>query len=223
MLGYDLLVLLHVLLFVYWLGGDLGVFYSSRYLTKPELPPATRATVLKILLFIDMAPRVCLISMLPVGFTLAYWQGWVALPGWGLALIWLGGLAWLWLAITLYIREHDPAIKPLTTFDWWLRVGVIAALILLGVWALVGSDPWITQPWLSLKLIVMGLIIFCGLMIRVTFKPFGPAFGALMRTGSTPEVEQAMAASLSASRTWVVLLWIGLLIMAFLGIHKPFF
>ena len=30
-LVYQLVLMIHVLLFVYWLGGDLGVFYSSGF------------------------------------------------------------------------------------------------------------------------------------------------------------------------------------------------
>ncbi len=40
--GYSASLFLHILLFVYWLGGDLGVYYSSRYILKPELSPETR-------------------------------------------------------------------------------------------------------------------------------------------------------------------------------------
>ena len=29
MSGHDIALLIHLLLFVYWLGGDIGVFYSS--------------------------------------------------------------------------------------------------------------------------------------------------------------------------------------------------
>ncbi len=77
MLTYNLLLLAHVLLFVYWLGGDIGVFYSSRYVANPALSIEARATALKIMAWIDEIPRICLVTILPVGFTLAYNAGWL--------------------------------------------------------------------------------------------------------------------------------------------------
>jgi len=29
MSNYELMILIHIILFCYWLGGDIGVFYSS--------------------------------------------------------------------------------------------------------------------------------------------------------------------------------------------------
>ena len=46
---YQILLFLHLLCFVYWLGGDLGVFYSSGILIKPGLSKESRTFVLKIM------------------------------------------------------------------------------------------------------------------------------------------------------------------------------
>ena len=71
--GYSLAILLHILLFVYWLGGDLGVYYSSRFIIKPELSPETRAVAAKIMVGCDLAPRVSLILFGASGVTLMHY------------------------------------------------------------------------------------------------------------------------------------------------------
>ena len=38
----------HILLFVYWLGGDAGVFYSASFVTNPKLTRDQRLTAFKI-------------------------------------------------------------------------------------------------------------------------------------------------------------------------------
>src|ERR1700757_427545 len=102
-LGYVTLLLLHILIFVYWLGSDLGVFYSAGYLTDPKLSVETRRTVMKILHFIDLFPRMALVLMIAVGFTLALAGGYATLPsGWTapvLAVLWIADLAWFALVI----------------------------------------------------------------------------------------------------------------------------
>ena len=50
---YDFLAIFHLLLFVYWLGGDLGVFYSSGMVVDPELSNSARVTAAKIMVNLD--------------------------------------------------------------------------------------------------------------------------------------------------------------------------
>src|SRR5208283_442262 len=97
--GYIFLVLVHILLFVYWLGSDLGVFYSAKFVADPKLSLETRRTIMKIVHFIDLFPRMTLVLTLPAGATLALLGGYAPLPaGWewpALAAVWIAGLVWL--------------------------------------------------------------------------------------------------------------------------------
>ena len=58
-------------------------------------------------------------------------------------------------------------------------------------------------------------------MIRVALRPFGPAFGALMTTGSTPEVEAGIGGAMKRAVPWVYSIWVLVLIASFLGVFKP--
>lgn len=41
---YDWLIIFHLLLFVYWLGGDMGVFYASGMSIDARLTNSARVT-----------------------------------------------------------------------------------------------------------------------------------------------------------------------------------
>ena len=60
--GLSLLTLLHLLIPIYWLGGDLGAFYGSRFMIDPARSVPERMMALKILNNIDMAPRTTLMA-----------------------------------------------------------------------------------------------------------------------------------------------------------------
>nr|BFE70308.1 hypothetical protein GCM10020092_036090 [Actinoplanes digitatis] len=112
----DAFLYLHIVLMVFWLGGDLGVFYSSRYVIDPALAPAARLTALKIMSGLDLGPKICLILFLPSGLTLisldphgGYAFGMKLLPWWLLVAAWLGALVWLWL---MYTDHHEPGLAP---------------------------------------------------------------------------------------------------------------
>jgi hypothetical protein len=220
-LGYAALILIHVLLLVYWLGADLGVFYAVNYVVDPALSLETRRTVMKILHFIDLFPRMALVAMLPVGATLMLVGGYAALPpGWAapaLATLWIAAIAWFALVVTLYGRPAPGLMR----IDYAIRYAVIAGLVALALSSLSGHGPVLPGAgWLAAKLLIFAGIIACGLGIRVTFKPFGAAFGRLVAQGSTPEIEAALKAAHRRVRPVVLLLWGGLVVEAFLGVAK---
>ena len=72
MFAYDLALLVHLVLFAYWLGGDLGVFYTSGYVVDDTLPVKTRQTAARIMLHLDLVPRICMALMLTSGGLLGH-------------------------------------------------------------------------------------------------------------------------------------------------------
>ena len=227
--GFDLhsfAILLHILLVTYWLGSDLGVFYSSKFVVDPTITPAARATAMKIMHMVDLAPRVCLILMLPSGVTLmaAGDIGRDIFYGWPLALAWIGSLAWLAIMLIAFFKSPAKHADLAYKADWVVRIGITVGLLLAAFYALVVDSPFgvDTNPkWLAGKIIAYALCIFCGIMIRVSLRPFGPAFGALMTTGSTPEVEAGIGGAMKRAVPWVYSIWVLVLIASFLGVFKP--
>lgn len=217
-------IVIHVFLLVYWLGADLGVYYSAKFVVKSELSAQTRATVGKILEAVDLSPRVCLILFLPSGISLMtadpHGASFLTWPLAGLA--WIFGFIWLYFVVKQY-KTHG-ANKLLTKIDLWLRYTLIVGLIGTGLYTIFTSEPFgvTTNPkWLGAKVAFYGLAIAGGVGIRKALVPFGPAFGAIASGNSTPEHEAALSSSMAKSLPWVHLIWGCVAICAILGIVKP--
>lgn len=224
---FTVAIVLHILLFVYWLGGDLGVYYSSRFIIKPELQPETRAIAAKIMVGCDMAPRFSLILFGASGVTLMYYGPLgdkFFLTGWMLALVWIGTLAWVFLSLQEHLQSGKKSHGFYHQSDLVIRYIVSAALVGFGLYAVIVAEPFgvDTNPkWLGLKVAAYGFTIFCGIMIRRALKTFGPSFGALMATGSTPEVEEGINGAIRKSEPWVYAIWFLVFAAAVLGVIKP--
>lgn len=224
--AHSLAILLHILLLTYWLGADLGVFYSSRFITNSTVPLAGRTVATKVMHAVDMAPRICLVLFLPSGVTLMALDkyGENIFSGWLLALAWVGGLAWLALVILDYRRRPERFADLVRRVDFVVRVALVIGLIGVSVYTFVVAEPFgvTTNPkWLAGKVCAYALCILGGLMIRVKLRPFGPALAQLSSSGSTPEVETAIRTSVRGTLPYVYLIWAMVVVAAFLGVVKP--
>jgi hypothetical protein len=210
---------IHVLLFVYWLGGDAGVFYSSGFVVNPKLSKEQRLTAFKIFINLDMLPRYCLALMLTVGAILAEFIGYQH-ERWMLYGLIVLGPAWVWMVHAIHVKQGTPFGTQLASIDRWFRVFMIVAIIVSVIyhWNTGQLQPY---PWLAAKLLIFAFLIFCGFMIRVKIPPFMEGFRTLASTGATPESDQKMIAGLSASKPYVLAIWAGVAAAAFLGIWKP--
>ncbi|WP_163933508.1 hypothetical protein [Paraferrimonas sp. SM1919] len=218
MSDYLLLKLLHLLFFVYWLGGDLGTFYASRYVANNKLSEQQRSTALTIMMGVDQGPRICMALILAPGLQMAVNTGMITMPSWLMAVIWVICLAWLAMVLVLHFAHGKSFTKSLTQFDFGFRLVVIASCLFFAGTSLTG-DGAITQDWLSYKLIVFAAMVACGLGIRLQLKPFIDGFGMMMRQGASAESDQLISSGLSRVRPYVYLIWVGLLVNAAFGIH----
>lgn len=222
-------ILLHLVLLVFWLGGDLGVFYSSRYVLKPGLTPEARATALGIMSGLDLGPKICLVLFLPSGVTLMAMEphgakvwGVPAFTWWQTALVWAFGVTWL--AMTVADHRTHGRFRWVRRADWVVRIVLIVTLAAVAAYTLFADRPFgvTTDPrWLGGKLALYTAAIACGLGIRLTLRPFGPAFGVLMSTGSNPAVERALKRSVDGCLPYVFGIWAAVLTAAALGVFKP--
>lgn len=213
-----LMSLLHLLVFAYWLGGDIGAFYASGILTDKRVPPAGRAVAARVLSNIDMAPRSALILAGPTGLGLAVVKGWLSVPPAAMAAIWAGCALWLvlvWRAHLLHTTASTPAgqVERLIRF---LALGLCAAA---GLAILTGA---LQAPlFIGLKLLVLATAIGAGLFIRVLLKPFGSSLSPILAGRGTAADEAAIAVSLARARPLVLFIWACLLLAALLGLWTP--
>jgi len=212
-----LIKFLHVVGFAYWLGGDLGVFYSSYFVADPNRPDAVRIATAKILFALDQAPRICMTLMLPLGTHLTWKMGLLQIDSIFMAVIWLVSLAWLTMVITLHVAAQSKGKAMLTTFDFFFRLTLSLGLIAAGLYSLLG--PGALPYWVAAKLAIFGGLIGCGLVVRIKLKPFGPAFANLARGEASDADNAAIRSSLGGTRPFVITIWIGLFASTALGLH----
>lgn len=218
--GYNVLLFLHILMFGYWLGADLGVFFCDSQMTRDDLDIEERMRVRRIRYKIDMAPRTCLVLILAVGFTLAVRYG-SPIDGAALALIWAACLAWLALIWTARLQAGTPRGKMLSRLDravWW---SVGGAMIAAGLYAL-ATDRLVQPDWLALKLTIFGLICWNGIWIMRSADHWYPLIEMARRGGAERKRAEPL---MKRTRFWcgasAGVLWALVLLVAFLGTVKP--
>ena len=71
-LAYPTLVYVHLLLFVLWLGADVGVFLLGQHFRKRTMYTLDqRIALLKLLVIVDLTPRAAWALMVPMSLTLS--------------------------------------------------------------------------------------------------------------------------------------------------------
>ena len=215
----DIWTFIHILLFVYWLGADLGVFLLAKAAQRSDLTFDQRVLALRMALKIDVMPRLSFALMFPVGLELTAARGLVE-PGAGLrALAWAASAVWVTIVIAM-TRSEGPAVEPLRKANVVLHWLLFVVVTVIGGTSVLGLGPF-PSGWLGWKILLFGLIFFCGIMIDREFAPVSPAFAHLAEKGSTPEIEQDISGAIDRSIRWVLTLYALVLVIAFLGTARP--
>jgi hypothetical protein len=220
-LAYPTLVYAHLLLFVLWLGADVGVFLLGQHFRKRTVYTLDqRIALLKLLVIVDLTPRTAWALMVPLSLTVSYAGGWWDVP---VALVWVAWAVaafWLWLVFDAHAHDMTPRAARDRRWESWLRYLVCAFYLLLGLESVLTGHP-IAVGWLAWKALLFGLIFAAAIMIDVTFKPVGPLLGKLLSDGSTDATELPLLRVMNNTRYWVWCVYALLVVTSWLGVVKP--
>ncbi len=217
----DVLVVAHVVVAGIWMGSDVATFILSRTVLDRRQDPSARRTVAIAMVSVEVIARLCLPTMLGLGVALAIEGGWSTISA---ALVWpvlIGAALWVAMVWTIHRRSGESELASrLAMVDLGVRSAMAVVLWIVGFVSLFGDDGPFLGDWLAIKVIAFAIIITSGITIRFLLRPFGPALGALVAQGSTPEVEAALATTVGRAQPMVTVIWACLLTAVTLGVLK---
>ena len=221
MWDYQALTVIHILLFVFWLGTDVGVFYMGMLIQQQSLSLETRSTLGKVMHVLDQFPRTCLILMIPVA------MGLVRIGGWGLgavpvAVLWLvAAVAIVWAVASIWAIGFHAAPRVGHAFilgDRLLRAAFVGLAVAVLSLSSGGSDP-LPETWLVVKLALFATIVLAGALIDVLPNPFAD-LNLILTSGSTPEREAGLRRGLAFVYPVVVYIYLALITMCIFAVIK---
>jgi hypothetical protein len=218
----ELLGFIHILLFVFWLGADVGVFTAAVLAKNSKLSFETRANLLRLGTIVDCFPRVCFALIFPVGLHLADRLGLYPVSGPLFAFGW--GLAGVWLTVIAiaFLNEGKPIAHAANKLQFVIEAALGLLFTVVGLNSLAVGAP-LGDAWFAVKILLFGLAFWAAMAIDLCFRPFLAPFMEIGQFGSTPEREEAVSRAINNTLIAVMTLYVLIAIIAFLGKVKPGF
>jgi hypothetical protein len=214
---HTLLRFVHILLFAYWLGADLGVFLGGGWMSRPGLSVAERNRIRDLVMAIDVAPRIALVLMLPVGFSLALAWG-APLPAGALPPLWAASVAWIAALLWLHFAHGHRLAGLVLKADLALRLLVLAGMVVLGVRGLASGGA--VPPWLAVKFLLFAAVISDGVVLRWISSQWRPAIERQM-AGDIVRAEEMLRVRRQKAIVAALVMWLLVGAAAYIGTVKP--
>ena len=219
MAEYEIWKFLHICMFVFWLGTDVGVMLCSKKSTDPNLGVEARFQMLEMALKIELLPRVMWVMALPFGVQLSKTMGYIDPSSITLAMMWLFTLAWLVINVGGAANLNEPWGQQLSKINRFIVASLGVGLIIVAISSFMGYGPYEANS-VALKVGLYGLVNLTILGIEVAFFPLGLAYERLATEGSSPEIESSISGGMDLTLRWVHATYILIFITAFIGATK---
>jgi hypothetical protein len=210
----------HIVLFIFWLGGEFGVFVCTAAAKNAKLAFETRQAFVRKARRLHLIPRVCFALILPVGIELTGAINVYPLSPGLRVFFWVVAIAWILLIVVMARREGTPMGALLGYIEIAFQALAGAGFVVYGLNSLATGAP-IDEPWFAAKLAMFGLIFWTVIAVNVSFRPFFAPFAEIGEEGSTPEREEAVTRAVNHTMAYMVALYLLIAGIAFLGKVKP--
>ena len=221
---YEIWKFLHICMFVFWLGTDMGVMICSKKSTDTSLSIPARFQLLEIALVIELLPRVMWVMALPLGVHLSKSLGYLDPSISALAMMWIFTLIWLVINVGGAANLEKPWGQQLSKINRIIVASLGVGLIIVSVLHFLGSGPFVEGraevDSIALKVGLYGLVNITILGIEIAFFPLGEAFARLAEEGSSPELEESISSGMRTTLMWVHTTYFMIFVVAFIGVTK---
>jgi hypothetical protein len=213
---HPLLVYAHILLMVFWLGTDVGVFVSGLFFIDARQSLERRRAAIELGLVIDRFPRICFVLMLPVGLQLTWQMEYLPVSPSVMGGIWAVSAGWLAVVLAVMGAHGTPRAAVLQRVERGFHALTLFALTVAAA-LLRGTAP----GWLLGKLLAYAAICAFAILLEAAFAPALAAYTTIATEGSTPATEAALRRSMYWTYVWVIGIYLAVLVAGFLGTVKP--
>ena len=165
---YEIWKFLHICMFVFWLGTDMGVMICSKKSTDTTLSIPARFQLLEIALVIELLPRVMWVMALPFGIHLSKSLGYIDPSLITLAAMWVFVVAWLIINVGGAANLEKPWGQQLSKINRFIVASLGVALIIVAISSYLGNGPFEANS-IALKVGLYGLINITILGIEIAF------------------------------------------------------
>jgi uncharacterized membrane protein len=213
---YELVLVVHVLGWVFWLGTDVGVFFAARWSEREALSPEARLTVLQLGLFLDRWPRFAVPVVWVTGVYLMSVQGYAIIPV-AMAL----PVALFWLAVTWAVIFQPPGSP------WQARaLGAQAAIYAAVVIGMGGGAAWLLATgelplWLAIKWFAYVGVAVTAVLLERAFAPVGALFGELATAGASDDLNARIHRAMAPAYPIVLAIYACTIVAGVSGLLKP--
>ncbi|MFT4655382.1 MAG: hypothetical protein ACI82S_003044 [Patiriisocius sp.] len=215
----SLLLFLHILSFVFWLGTDVGVFILGKFAQNKEYGTQSRLLLLKVAMILDMFPRVALVISIFTGYQLAVNYEVLIVPGLMTPIVWLFSGIWLAVVVGGLALQNISAGAIAKKIEKICLCIALAALVYLVIEFFITGEM-IQTIWLCGKVMLFAAIILAMFLLEPAFIPAVIAFQRLETEGSSIEIESIIKSSMDKTYIWVIAIYVAVVISAILGVWK---
>lgn len=219
--SYQLWLFAHVLMFVYWLGADLGVFTLALALRNSKYSVEQRELLMRMSLLIDLTPRAAMALIAPVGLVLAEDLGLVNVPDWLTVVLWITAFLWIIGEIVAFRNMGTALMVRIYMGTGTLFVLIFVSCIWLGWQSLATGEPF-AAGWLGLKVLLFGLIFLVSSLMALFYAPIEGIMADMREQGATDALEARLRTQVNRGAVVTIILFLLLASMAYLGLTKPF-